>query len=74
MGTLLVISAISAASVAFLIYFGFALWCDAGLQKEKRVLVLRLREAIARKRHQPRVLYMHKLDTIRSHSGHRMEK
>jgi len=74
MGTLLIISTISAGSVAFLIYFGFALWRDASQQTEKRVLVLRLREAIARKRYPSRVLYMHKLDTIRPHSGHRMER
>lgn len=65
MEVLLVISTISLAGVAFLIYFGIALWRDARQQKGKRVLVLRLREAIARQRHQPRVLYTHKLETIR---------
>ena len=75
MGILLIISAISTGSVVFLIYFGFALWRDARQSQGRRVLVLRLREAIARKRHQPRVLYTHKLDTIiRAHSGHQTEK
>jgi hypothetical protein len=74
MGTLLIISAISAGSVAFLIYFGFALWHDARRQKGKRVLILRLRETIARKRHQPRVLYMHKFETIRQPRSERMRK
>lgn len=64
MGVLLTISAISAGSVVFLIYFGFALWRDERQQGGRRVLVLRLREKIARKRQPPRVLYMHKLETI----------
>jgi hypothetical protein len=63
MGALLIMSAISAGSVAFLIYFGFALWRDERRQKGKRVLVLRFREIIARKRY-PRLLYMHQLETI----------
>jgi len=71
MGVLLVISASSAGSVAFLIYFGFALWRDERRQGGRRVLVLRLRETIARKRHQPRVLYMHKLEGVRPHLGSR---
>ena len=74
MGVLLIVSAISGASVAFLIYFGFAMVRDALRPHAKRVLVLRLREAIARKRYQPRVLYMHKLDAIRPVSNRRMEK
>jgi hypothetical protein len=74
MGTLLVTSAISAGSIAFLSYFGFALWHDARRQKGKRVLLLRLREAIARKRYRPHVLYMHKLDAIQLHSGRRVER
>jgi len=74
MGTLLVISAICAGSVAFLIYFGFALWRDAGQQTGKRVLVLRLRGTIARKRRPPRVLYMHKLEAIRQPQGERARK
>jgi hypothetical protein len=74
MGVLLIVSAISGASVAFLIYFGFAMVRDARRPHAKRVLVLRLREAIARKRYQPRVLYMHKLDNIRPVSNRRMEK
>lgn len=72
METLLVTSAISAGSIAFLSYFGIALWRDARQQKGKRVLVLRLREAIASKRYQPHVLYRHKLDAIPLHSGHRI--
>jgi hypothetical protein len=71
MGVLLVISAISAGSVAFLIYFGFALWRDERKQGGRRVLVLKLRETIARKRYQPRVLHMHKLEGIRPHLGGR---
>jgi hypothetical protein len=74
MGTLLIISAISAGSIAFLIYFGFALWRDERQQKGKRVLVLKLRETIARKRHQPRLLYMHRLETIRPLHGERARK
>jgi hypothetical protein len=74
MGTLLIISAISTGSIAFLIYFGFALWRDERQQKRKRVLVLKLRETIARKRYQPRVLYMHKLDSLHPHSGRRMRQ
>jgi len=68
---LLIISAISAGSIAFLTYFGFALWRDERQQKEKRVLVLQLREAIARKRHRSRLLYMHKLETIRQPQSER---
>jgi hypothetical protein len=71
MGTLLIISAISAGSIAFLIYFGFALWRDEREQKGKRVLVLKLREKIARKRHEPRALYIHKLESIHPHLGGR---
>ena len=74
MGTLLIVSAISGASVAFLIYFGFAMLRDARRPLAKRVLILRLRETIARKRYQPRVLYMHKLDALRPPSGRRMKK
>ncbi len=74
MGTLLIISAISAGSIAFLTYFGFALWRDERQQRGKRVLVLQLREVIARKRHQPRLLYMHKLETIRPSQGERARK
>jgi len=69
MGVLLTISAISAGSVAFLIYFGFALWRDERQQGGRRVLVLKLREKIAHKRHQPRVLFMHKLETARQPLG-----
>jgi hypothetical protein len=71
MGTLLIISAISAGSIVFLTYFGFALWRDERQQKGKRVLVLHLREAIARKRHQPRLLYMHKLESVGQFHGER---
>jgi hypothetical protein len=71
MGVLLTISAISAGSVAFLIYFGFALWRDERRQGSRRVLVLRLRETIARKRRAPRVLYMHRIDAIRLPHGER---
>lgn len=72
MGILLIVSAISGASVAFLIYFGFAMVRDARRPRDHRVLVLRLRETIARKRYQPRVLYMHKLDSIHPPSSRRM--
>jgi hypothetical protein len=65
MGVLFTISAISASSVAFLIYFGFALWRDERQQGGRRVLILKLREKIARKRRAPRVLYMHRIDAIR---------
>jgi hypothetical protein len=74
MGTLLIISAISAGSIAFLIYFGFALWRDERQQKGKRVLVLQLREVIARKRRQPRLLYMHKLETVSQSQGARARR
>jgi hypothetical protein len=74
MGGLLIISAISAPSIVFLSYFGFALWRDARQQKGKRALVLRLRETTARKRYQPRLLYMHKLDAIHPASNRRMER
>jgi hypothetical protein len=74
MGTLIIISAISAGSIAFLTYFGFALWRDERQQKGKRVLVLQLREVIARKRHQPRLLYMHKLETVSQPQGARARK
>ena len=73
MGVLLTSSAISAGSVAFLIYFGVALWRDAKPQG-RRVSVVKRRETIARKRHQPRVLYMHQLETIRQHRGERTRK
>ena len=65
MGVLLFISAISAGSVIFLTYFGFALWRDERRHGGRRVLVLKLRETIARKRRAPRVLYIHPMDTIR---------
>jgi hypothetical protein len=74
MGVLLIVSAISGASVAFLIYFGFAMVRDARRPHARRVLVLRLREVIARKRYQPRVLHMHKLDTILPASDRRMQR
>ena len=74
MAVLLIVSIISGASIAFLTYFGFAMVRDAARPHAKRVLVLRLRETIARKRYRPRVLYMHKLDTLRPPSGRRMEK
>jgi hypothetical protein len=74
MGILLIISAISAGSIAFLIYFGFALWRDARQSQGRRLLVLKLRETIARKRYPPRVLYMDKLETIRHHQGERTRK
>jgi hypothetical protein len=74
MGTLLIISAISAGSIAFLTYFGFALWRDERQQKGKRVLILQLREVIARKRPQQRLLYMHKLETIRPLQGAQARK
>ena len=74
MGILLIISAIAAGGIAFLIYFGFALWRDARHAQEKRVLVLKLRETIARKRHQPRLLYMHKFETNRPHLSERTRK
>ena len=74
MGILLIISAIAAGGIAFLIYFGFALWRDARHAQEKRVLVLKLRETITRKRHQPRLFYMHKLDAIHPASDRRMER
>lgn len=74
MGTLLIISAISAGSIVFLTYFGFALWRDEQKQKGKRVLVLQLREVIARKRLQPRLLYMHKLETVGQQQGERARK
>jgi hypothetical protein len=63
MATLIVISVISASSVAFLIYFGFALWLDMKRAHARRVLVLRLRDRIARRRHR-RPLYVHNLETI----------
>ncbi len=66
MGILLIISAIAAGGIVFLIYFGFALWRDAGHAQKKRVLVLKLRQTIARKRHQPRLLYMQNLRLIAS--------
>jgi len=74
MGVLLTISAISFGSVAFLIYFAFALWRDERQRGGRRVLVLKLRETIARKRHQPRVLHMHKLETIRQPRGERAKR
>ena len=72
MGILSIVSAIAGASVAFLIYFGFAMVRDARRPRDHRVLVLRLRESIARKRYQPRVLYIHKLDSLHPHSGRRI--
>ena len=74
MGILLIISAIAAGGIAFLIYFGFALWRDARHAQEKRVLVLKLREAIARKRHQPRLLYMHKMENFRQPQSERSRR
>jgi hypothetical protein len=74
MGILLIISAISAGSVAFLIYFGFALWRDERQQRGNRVLVLKFRETIARKRNRPRLLYMHNLETVRHYPGERARK
>ncbi len=74
MGVLLTISAISAGSVAFMIYFGYALWRDERRQGERRVLVLRLRETIARKRRAPRVLHMLRIDAIRQPRGERAKR
>ncbi len=74
MTALLIISVISGAGIAFLIYFGFALLTDARRPDGKRVLILMLRETIARKRHQPRLLYMHKLETNRPQQGERTRK
>ena len=74
MGILLIISAIAAGGIAFLIYFGFALWSDARHAQEKRVLVLKLRETIARKRHQPRLLYMHKMENFRQPQSERSRR
>ena len=74
MGTLLIISAMSAGSIAFFAFFGFKLWRDEREQKAKRVLVLQLREVIARKRQRPRVLYMHNLETIRPRQDQRTRK
>ncbi len=74
MGVLIIISAISAGSVAFLIYFGFALLRDERQQGGRRVLVLRLREKIARKRYLPRVLHMHKLEDIHPARGERSNR
>jgi hypothetical protein len=74
MGILLIISAIAAGGIAFLIYFGFALWRDARHAQEKRVLVLKLRETIARRRHQPRLLYLHKMENFRQPQSERSRR
>lgn len=68
MTALLIISVISGAGIAFLTYFGFALLRDARRPHGKRVLILKLRETIARKRHRPRVLYMQTLEDVRHQS------
>jgi hypothetical protein len=64
---LILISIISASGVAFLIYFGFALWFDMRRAHAHRVLVLRLRDKIARRRQRSRPLYVHNLETIRKY-------
>ncbi len=74
MGILLIISAIAAGGIVFLIYFGFALWRDARHAQKKRVLALKLRQTIACKRHQPRLLYMHKLETYPRQQGEQTRK
>ena len=74
MGTLLIISAMSAGSIAFFTFFGFKLWRDEREQKRKRVLVLQLRKGIARKRNQARLLYMHQLETVSQPQGARARK
>jgi hypothetical protein len=74
MTALLIISVISGAGIAFLIYFGFALLTDARRPHGKRVLILKLRERIARKRHQPRLLYVHKLGDFRQPQSERSRR
>jgi len=74
MTALLIISVISGAGIAFLIYFGFALLTDARRPHGKRVLILKLRETIARKRHQPRLLYVHKMEDFRQPQSERRRR
>jgi len=74
MTALLIISVISGAGIAFLIYFGFALLTDARRPHGKRVLILNLRETIARKRHRPRLLYMQTLEDARQSQSQRTRK
>jgi hypothetical protein len=62
----IIFSIISAASVAFLSYFGFALWKDSKRPpRGQRVLVLELKERFIRKK--SRLLHMYKLDATRTH-------
>lgn len=74
MTALLIISVISGAGIAFLIYFAFALLSDARRPHGKRISILKLRETIARKRRAPRVLHMHPIDTIHLPLGERARK
>jgi arginine exporter protein ArgO len=67
MTALLIISTISAAGIAFLIYFGFALLHDYWRAPEQRVLIVKLRERFSLKK--PRLL--HSLDSIRPHQSAR---
>jgi len=74
MTALLIISVISGAGIAFLIYFGFALLTDARRPHGKRALILKLRETIARKRQRPRLLYMRTLEDVRQSQSQRTRK
>jgi hypothetical protein len=74
MAALMVISVISGAGVAFLIYFGFGLLTDARRPHGKRVLILKLRETIARKRRQPPLFYVHKAEDFRQPQSERSRK
>ena len=63
MATLIMISIISAASVAFFIYVGVEMWRDSR-QPVRRMLVLRFEQKIMRNK--PRVLHMIRWNAIRT--------
>lgn len=63
MATLIMISIVSAASVAFFIYVGVEMWRDSR-RPVRRMLVLRFEQKIIRNK--PRVLHMIRWNAIRT--------
>lgn len=59
-----ILTAISAASVILLTYFGFSFWLEARRLQHKRELVVKLRSAIARKRTRNRMLHLYELESM----------
>ena len=63
MATLIMISIVSAASIAFFIYVGVEMWKDSR-RPMRRMLVLRFAQEVVRKK--PRMFHMIRWDTIRT--------